>query len=74
MVLSNYIGALDDIKVSLQELVLLPLGCPDLFKGIGLLKPCLGILLFGPLGTGKTMLAKAIYSKWCRCHFHQCIK
>ncbi|XP_057525765.1 calmodulin-interacting protein 111-like [Amaranthus tricolor] len=55
----NDIGALDDIKESLQELVMLPLRRPDLFKG-GLLKPCRGVLLFGPPGTGKTMLAKAI--------------
>ncbi|XP_058775379.1 peroxisomal ATPase PEX6-like [Vicia villosa] len=54
------IGALDDVKESLHESVMLPLRRPDLFKRGGILKPCKGVLLFGPPGTGKTMLAKAI--------------
>ncbi|XP_020696627.1 uncharacterized protein LOC110109771 [Dendrobium catenatum] len=54
------IGALEDVKRTLNELVTLPMRRPELFSHGNLLKPCKGILLFGPPGTGKTLLAKAL--------------
>lgn len=54
------IGALEDVKKALNELVILPMRRPELFSRGNLLRPCKGILLFGPPGTGKTLLAKAL--------------
>ncbi|XP_051123249.1 uncharacterized protein LOC127246086 isoform X2 [Andrographis paniculata] len=54
------VGALEDVKKALNELVILPMRRPELFSHGNLLRPCKGILLFGPPGTGKTLLAKAL--------------
>jgi transitional endoplasmic reticulum ATPase len=55
----NDIGGLDDIKEELKEAVEWPLIYQDLFDRAGI-RPLNGILLFGPPGCGKTLLAKAI--------------
>ncbi|KAH7444461.1 hypothetical protein KP509_02G079000 [Ceratopteris richardii] len=56
----DQIGALDDVKAALKEIIILPLQRPELFSKGNLTKPCKGVLLFGPPGTGKTLLAKAV--------------
>ncbi|MEE9378193.1 MAG: CDC48 family AAA ATPase [Candidatus Lokiarchaeia archaeon] len=53
------IGGLEDIKKELKEAVEWPLKYPKLFEKAGI-RPLNGILLFGPPGCGKTLLAKAI--------------
>ncbi|MFX1410403.1 MAG: CDC48 family AAA ATPase [Promethearchaeota archaeon] len=53
------IGGLEDVKQELREAVEWPLKYPKLFEKAGI-RPLNGILLFGPPGCGKTLLAKAI--------------
>ncbi|MCK4319857.1 AAA family ATPase [Candidatus Micrarchaeota archaeon] len=52
-------GGYDDVKKELVDSIVLPLQEKDLAEAYGL-KPPSGILLFGPPGTGKTMLMRAL--------------
>ena len=56
------IGGLEPVKQELQEAVELPLKNPEVFKKLGIEAPR-GILLYGPPGCGKTLLAKAVASE-----------
>jgi transitional endoplasmic reticulum ATPase len=53
------IGGLEDIKEDLREAVEWPLKNPDVFTRIGI-RPPKGIMLYGPPGCGKTLLARAV--------------
>jgi transitional endoplasmic reticulum ATPase len=53
------IGGMKDVIQKVRELIELPLKHPEIFKRLGI-EPPKGVLLYGPPGVGKTLLAKAI--------------
>ncbi|XP_041485351.1 outer mitochondrial transmembrane helix translocase-like [Lytechinus variegatus] len=62
------IGGLQETCKEIKETVLLPLKKKHLFAGSKLMQPPKGVLLYGPPGCGKTMIAKAI-AKDAGCRF-----
>ena len=53
------IGALRNTREELHMAVVQPIRRPDLFSAVGIVAAC-GVLLWGPPGCGKTLLAKAV--------------
>jgi transitional endoplasmic reticulum ATPase len=55
----SQIGGLEEVKQDLIEVVEWPLKNPEVFQRMGV-RPPKGILLYGPPGCGKTLLARAV--------------
>lgn len=61
----NDIAGLNDVIEELRESVVLPVRHSELFQSSQLWRPPKGVLLYGPPGCGKTLIAKAIAKEAC---------
>ncbi|KAL7840038.1 hypothetical protein SRHO_G00266960 [Serrasalmus rhombeus] len=62
------VAGLDDVITEMQDTVILPFQKRHLFRGSKLFQPPRGVLLYGPPGCGKTLIAKAT-AKASGCQF-----
>ncbi|KAK9246013.1 P-loop containing nucleoside triphosphate hydrolase protein [Lipomyces tetrasporus] len=53
------VGALERVRIELQMAIVQPIRRPELYAQVGITAPA-GVLLWGPPGCGKTLLAKAV--------------
>ncbi|KAI8847442.1 P-loop containing nucleoside triphosphate hydrolase protein [Chytridium lagenaria] len=61
------VGALEGVRDELRMAIVEPIKRPEFFKKVGINKP-MGVVLYGPPGCGKTLLAKAVANESC-CNF-----